>query len=488
MIPEDLRSEIRRLFYVSHFSANAIASSLGIHRDAVIRALELKSGSRAAKASELDQFQQKIRETLEIYPKLHGSRIYMMLKDQGYTGSIRQLRRRLSFMRKPIQERFYVKPNYLPGECAQVDWGHFGTLVVGKAERKLSAFVMTLAWSRRMFVYFSFDQKIETLLACHQKAFLSLGGVPRSILYDNMKTVVRERLGQTIRYHESLQEFCQHWLFRPSVCAPYQPQSKGRVERSIRYFRGAFFEARPISDIETLNNEALKWCEMESLERRWPGDPSTTVSEAFAEEQKVLLPLPDPLPKPLPRKLTQKADRYGFVHFERNQYSVPPVAASELLTVWIYEDEVVINLRNDEIARHERSFDAGQKIEIDAHQAEIKAQRNRPRVSAALARLYEELPALPSLLQLWMEFQLDTKALLNFLTKAKALHGSDLINRVIGSAITDRASRVEDLSRYLYESMQDFEPNPPLKLTLPENPDVRDLSIRSHDLNTYDDL
>jgi transposase len=487
MIPDELKSEIRRLFFVRHFSANAISASLGIHRDTVLRALELRTSEREAAESELDRFAQKIRETLDIYPKLHGSRIYTMLKEQGYTGSLRQLRRRLSIMRKPFKERFYVKSEYIPGECAQVDWGHFGVLRVGKAERKLSAFVMTLAWSRRIFVCFTFDQKIETLLDCHRKAFITLGGVPRAILYDNMKTVVVERLGQSIRYHDSLVEFCQHWLFQPSVCAPFQPQAKGRVERSIRYFRGAFFEGRPLSDIQTLNDEALSWCENEARSRKWPEDPSRYVADAFLEEQKVLLPLPGMIPI-LPRKLSLKADRYGFVHFDRNQYSVPVAAASVILTLWIYEHEVVIVAGKDEIARHPRSFDSGQKIEIKVHRDAINAYKNKPRISHYIARLSEDLPELQALMRLWIEFHLDTKALVNFLSKARDLHGPGLVNRVIRSAIEDRASRVEDVGRYLYTLLQQTEPTPILNLRLPENPDVRELSIKSHDLNTYDDL
>lgn len=111
MIPDELKSEIRRLFFVRHFSANAISASLGIHRDTVLRALELRRSEREAAHSELDRFAQKIRETLEIYPKLHGSRIYTMLKEQGYTGSLRQLRRRLVHMRNRLRSGFTSNPN-----------------------------------------------------------------------------------------------------------------------------------------------------------------------------------------------------------------------------------------------------------------------------------------------------------------------------------------------------------------------------------------
>ncbi|HYX33991.1 MAG TPA: hypothetical protein VE954_12820, partial [Oligoflexus sp.] len=128
MISAEVKSQIRRLFYVSYFSMNAIGEALGLHRDTVSRALELDRKRRKTPPSELDRFDQKIRETVEIYPRLHGSRIYVMLKEQGYTGSLRQLQRRLGTMRPSYQERFYVKKHVIAGEQAQVDWGHFGKL------------------------------------------------------------------------------------------------------------------------------------------------------------------------------------------------------------------------------------------------------------------------------------------------------------------------------------------------------------------------
>ncbi|HYX38096.1 MAG TPA: IS21 family transposase, partial [Oligoflexus sp.] len=404
-----------------------------------------------------------------------------------YTGSLRQLQRRLGTMRPSYQERFYVKKHVIAGEQAQVDWGHFGKLRIGKAERNLSAFVMTLSWSRKIFVYFTFDQRVETLLSCHVKAFQALGGVPRSILYDNMKSVVQERLGNVVRYHDALVEFCQHWLFEPSVCAPYHPESKGRVERSIRYFRGSFFEGRAIADIGSLNRECILWCSSEALERKWPDDPARTVAEAFLEEQRVLLPLPD-IARSVPRKLILRPDRYGYVHFDKNQYSVPLATSGHVLTLWSYEHEVVIMDGSEEVARHRRSYDAGEKIETEAHRAEVDNYRNKPRISRHIARLSEELPELLPLMRLWIEFHLDTKALVNFIQKASRLHGSEMIRLIIQRAIDERASRVQDLMRYLYEILQSPVDNPTISLLLPEKPEVCDLWIRSHDLDTYDDI
>jgi hypothetical protein len=187
-------------------------------------------------------------------------------------------------------------------------------------------------------------------------------------------------------------------------------------------------------------------------------------------------------------KIVLKADRYGYVHFDRNLYSVPLAAASIPLTIWIYECFIAISDGKEELARHKRSYDAGEKVEDPRHREAIESYRNKPRISHAIQKLSEDLPDLEALIRQWIESHLDTKALTNFASKAKVLHGSSLVNQVLVRALEQRASRIEDLSRYLGESLQAIEPNSPLNLILPNNPAVRDLTIRSHDLNLYDDL
>jgi transposase len=93
-------------------------------------------------------------------------------------------------------------------------------------------------------VEFVSDERLETLLACHEHAFLAFGGVPREVLYDNMRTVVleRDRYGRgQHRFHPGFLDFARHCGFRPRLCQPYRAQSKGKVERFIRYLRGGFW-------------------------------------------------------------------------------------------------------------------------------------------------------------------------------------------------------------------------------------------------------
>ena len=94
-----------------------------------------------------------------------------------------------------------------PGEQGQVDWGHFGHLEIGRARRPLMAFVMVLSYSRQIFLRFFLDARMENFLRGHVAAFAAWGGVPRVLLYDNLKSAVLERRGDAIRFHPTLLGF-----------------------------------------------------------------------------------------------------------------------------------------------------------------------------------------------------------------------------------------------------------------------------------------
>ena len=109
-----------------------------------------------------------------------------MIRDRGYTGSVVQLRRAVARLRPPAREAVSATASF-PGEQAQVDWAHFGQVMVGRAQRALSCFVMTLSYSRALYLEFFFDQTMENFLRGHVHAFAVWEGQPRVILYDNLK-------------------------------------------------------------------------------------------------------------------------------------------------------------------------------------------------------------------------------------------------------------------------------------------------------------
>ena len=144
MIDPEVRARIRHYFYAEHWKIGTIAQELSVHPDAVRNAIESQSfnQAQALRASILDPFLAFIREMLEQYPRLRATRIYQMLRERGYTGSVVQLRRVVHRLRPRNREPF-LRLTTLPGEQAQLDWAHFGQVQVGRARRALSCLVAT---------------------------------------------------------------------------------------------------------------------------------------------------------------------------------------------------------------------------------------------------------------------------------------------------------------------------------------------------------
>lgn len=188
MIPPETRVEIRRYFYAEHWTIGTIAHELGVHPDTVRGAIESErfQSFQPLRPSLTDPYIEFVRQTLDQHPSLRATRIYQMIYDRGYTGSIVQLRRTVARLRPRIREPF-LQLRTFPADQAQADWAHFGYVMVGRARRTLSCFVITLSYSRALYLEFFFDQTTENFLSGHVHAFQDWGGQPRVILYDNLK-------------------------------------------------------------------------------------------------------------------------------------------------------------------------------------------------------------------------------------------------------------------------------------------------------------
>ena len=228
MISPETRVQIRHYFYAEHWTIGTIASELGVHPDAVRHAIESERfrSNTPLRPSLVDPYTAFIRQTLEQHPRLRATRIYHMLRDRGYTGSVAQLRRAVARLRPHTREAF-LRLQMFPGEQGQVDWAHFGHVMVGRARRTLSCFVMTLAYSRALYLEFFFDQTMENFLRGHVHAFQSWPGQPRVILYDNLRSAVLERRGPHILFHPRLLELSAHYHFVPQPCQVRAGNQKG---------------------------------------------------------------------------------------------------------------------------------------------------------------------------------------------------------------------------------------------------------------------
>jgi transposase len=224
MISKELQAEILRLHGAEDWPTGTIAHHLGVHHEVVERVVH-EQGTPAPvriRSRKINPYLPFLEEKLRQYPKLVASALYRMCKERGYRGSERQLRHYVSRMRpRPPAEAFF-RLQTLPGEQGQVDWAHFGQVKVGRAIRKLMAFVLVLSFSRHIFLRFFLQIKAEQFLEGHQEAFQYFKGVPRVLLYDNLKSCVLERYGDAIRFHPKLLEFAGHYRFEPRPVGVYR--------------------------------------------------------------------------------------------------------------------------------------------------------------------------------------------------------------------------------------------------------------------------
>ncbi len=485
------RAEIRRLFYAEHWPIGTIADALGVHHETVRRAINRDRGIHPGpqiRPSQLDPYKSFIAATLEQYPRLRATRLWAMLRERGYPGSAVQVRRYVRTVRPAARAEAYFRLDTLPGEQGQVDWANFGALQVGHARRGLSCFVLVLSWSRAVYARFALDQTLESFLRGHVEAFAALGGVPRVLLYDNLKSVVLERAGEHIRFHPRLLELAGHYHFAPQPCAVARGNEKGRVERMIQYLRHAFFAARAFPSIEDLNRQLAAWIAETAHQRPVPDDPTgRRVAEALDEERPRLLPLPEhPFACDLVKSVS--AGKTPYLRFDGNDYSIPHTLIRRPLTLVASETEVRILDGVTEVARHPRRYGRGQRIEAEGHLAALTAAKRRAHDLRGRAHLRQVCPHadafLDALARRGERLAPHTMALLRLLDQ----YDAGELDAALADAVARDALSAWAIAHRLDQRARARRTPPPVPVLVPADPRVRDLRVTPHRLTDYDGL
>jgi transposase len=293
-------------------SLREIARRTGLSRNTVKRYLNLTEdpvySARPAVAGKLDVHKVFLSERVAAaHPdRIPATVLLSELRPRGYTGGITILREYLASLRPVATSDPVVRFETKPGRQMQVDWA-----VIRRGADPLSVFVAVLGYSRMAYVQFVTDERLETLIACHEAAFTFFGGTPLEVLYDNMRTVVigRDAYGPgKHRLQPGFRDFAHHHGFLPRLCRPYRAQTKGKVERFIRYLRQSFWvpldsRLRPLGikvDTATANIEVGKWLR-DTANVRLHGTTERVPVELFAEELRSFLPLAGPWQGEVPR-------------------------------------------------------------------------------------------------------------------------------------------------------------------------------------------
>ena len=389
MISKETEAEIVRLYHGEKWPIGTIAGQLGLHHTTVQRVLRhtgVDPKVVAPRPSIVDAYVPFIVEQLAKYPGLRASRLFVMIKERGYSGGPDHLRRIVGRLRPRKPAEAFQRLRTLPGEQAQVDWAHFGKLEIGRAQRPLWAFVLVLSYSRRLFLRFFPGAAMPFFVRGHVEAFAEIGGVPRALLYDHLTSADTKRHGDAIRFHPTLLAMSAHYRFEPRPVAVARGNEKGRVERAIRYIRDSFFAARTFTDLADLNRQAAEWAATVAVDRSWVEDRARTVRQAFEDERGVLLPLPAE-PFPAHERLECEVGKTPYVRFDLNDYSVPHDRIRRTLVVFADLDEVRIVEGNDVVATHPRCWDRGQQIEHAHHLQRLVDEKRRAREHRGLDRL-----------------------------------------------------------------------------------------------------
>ena len=490
VIAPDIEAQILRYHHAEKWTVGTIARQLHVHHSVVRRVLAQAGLPRIGpppRPSQIDAYLPFIRQTLETFPTLTASRLYAMARERGYRGSPDHFRHLIACHRPRPKAEAYLRLRSLPGEQAQVDWARFGHLQIGRARRPLMAFVMVVSYSRQIFLRFFLDARMESFLRGHVGAFAAWQGVPRVLLYDNLKSAVLERHGAAIRFHPTLLGFAGHYRYEPRPVAVARGNEKGRVERAIRYVRDSFFAARSFVDLDDLNAQAETWCIGPAADRRCPDEPQRTVRAVFAEEAGRLLALPDN-PAPLLERVTVSVGKTPYVRFDLNDYSIPHTHVRRVLSVLADPHEVRIVDGAEVLAVHRRSYDKGAQIEAADHVQALVEQKRAAREHRATDRLAHAVPASQTLLVRAAERGANLGAITSALIRLLDRNSAADLQAAILEALERDVPHPNAVRLALERRREQRGQAPQVGLVLPEHVQRRDAPVRPHALESYDQL
>ncbi|MBT7262155.1 MAG: IS21 family transposase [Desulfobacula sp.] len=483
MIDYETYVQIRNYFTRDHLRYSQIANKLGLdQRTVAIWANEKRYRTRksAPRKSKLDPFKNHIIQMLEKHPYT-AQQIYQRIKEDGFKGRITIVE---DYVRKirPPKIKAYLKLAFAPGECAQVDWGSYGTVRVGSTTRRLSFFVMVLCHSRMMYLEFTVSQTMEHFLGCHLNAFHFFGAVPGKIMVDNLKSAVLKRtVGCAPVFNPGYLDFANYYGFSIVACNVGKGNEKGRVENAVGYVKKNLLNGLDIPDFCVMESVAKTWVDT-IANIRTHGETGKRPLDMFSEEASLLGQLPA-TPYDISQISQVRASPQYRISLDGNSYTVPAQLAGVRLTLKKYPDRICLYHGNDLVARHTRSYDRKQDIQDQDHSKILLAQRKK----AADQAIYMKFLTLSDKAKEYYQ-QLGHRRLNPFIHIRKIVALSEIYPReqialAIEDAIKFDAFSSEYITNILEQRLQPAKEPGVLHVT--RSSDLLDLTIDPPDLSVY---
>lgn len=478
--------EIRRLKEIERLSEREIAEQLNISRGKVRRALAGLPSQREPRqiVSKLDRFKPAIAELVGVYPNLSGVRVLEKLKGLGYSGGSTILREHLAELRGLKREAF-VRYETAPGEEAQVDWGYYGLLNFNGQARKIYFFVMVLSYSRKLYVEFTVSQSLDMFLQCHVNAFNYFGGVPRTILYDNLKSVVISRYINHIEFNRKFLEFAGCYLFAPKACNVRRANEKGKVESGVGYVEKNFLAGREFRDFADLECQGGDW--LTAANQRVHGTTKERPEERFQKEKEFLLPLPArdyDTTFPVPARAYHDCR----LRFDGNYYSVPAKYILLPLTLRAGKYEVKLFYQGSGIATHRRSWGRNEKIDDPKHFAELLKVKKAARDSKLRDRFLALAPCCADYFEGLLRLEKDLREELRQIMSQADIYGDYEVIPAIEKALEHKAFGAAYVKNIIAQNRAKRLAKPILPLKLSRYPDIENLEVEPKNLDYYDKL
>lgn len=320
----------------------------------------------------------------------------------------------------------------------------------------------------------------------HQRAFAAFGGVPRKVLYDNLKTVVLHHVGSTVQFNPSFLAFAGHALFEPVAAPVRYPQAKGRVEGAIKYIRHAFFYGRSFHNLLELREAARLWCD-ETANRRIHATTRERPADRLLVERSRLHALPK---HPFDADFVSPVviSKEARVWLDSNAYSVPPEHVGKNAFVRADDSRVRVVCDGTVIADHARSWERRRVVEDKSHidallekRPGARAPKKRDRIAALSdeARVYLQEIAR-------RRIHLDHE--IRKLVRLAHLYGEDDLKLGIAAALAARTFGAKFVRYHVDQARFARGLGEPAEPITTGHREADDMTVEPHDLGDYDDL